>query len=135
MLNEGHTVQTSCFRRTSMSTRLTSKHPSQPDLGTKFAKLMFPGKYGAASALLTNKSSWGATCTSVNEKDILPSVETVSEVLESKHPHAQSLIQETLPTSDATVPPLSNPVLFDCTDADSICCASKTHQVWMPTTA
>ena len=72
---------------------------------------MFQSKYSAASVLLTD--------------DVFPSGETVREVLESKHPPAQSRSQEALPLSDATVPPLVNLVLFDCIDADSIHCAAK----------
>ena len=56
----------------------------------------------------------------LGENDILPTGETVSEVLENKHPPAQGLRQEALPSLDATVPPLTNPVMFDCFDAASI---------------
>ena len=70
MLNEGHTIQNCCFKRTPTISRSSLKHHSQPDLARKFAKLMFRGKYGAPSALLSEEKTSGVL-----------SGETVSDVL------------------------------------------------------
>ena len=121
MLNEGHTIQNRCFKRTPTISRSSSKHHSQPDLARKFAKLMFRGEYGAASALLSEEKTSGV----LGENDVLPSGETVSDVLKSKHPSAQCLNQEALPPSDVTIPPLPKPVMFNRIDADSIRHAAK----------
>ena len=80
MLNEGHTIQNHCFKRTPTISRSSSKHHSQPDLARKFAKLMFRGKYCAASALLSEEKTSGV----LGENDVLPSGETVSDALKSK---------------------------------------------------
>ena len=104
MLNEGHTIQNRCFKRTPTISRSSSKHQSQPDLARKFAKLMFREKYGAASALLSEEKTSGV----LGEND----------ALKSKHPSAQCLNQE-------AIPPLPNPVMFVRIDADSIRHAAK----------
>ena len=116
LLNEGHTIQARCFK-----SRPKSSAKRQPNNARRFAKLMFQGKYGAASALLSKAKSSGV----LSENDVLPSGETVSDVLRSKHPSAQSLNHEALPPSDVTVPPLPNSVMFDSIDADAIRHAAK----------
>ena len=116
LLNEGHTIQARCFK-----SHPKSSAKRQPNNARRFAKLMFQGKYGAASALLSKAKSSGV----LGENDVLPSGETVSDVLRSKHPSAQSLNREALPPSDVTVPPLPNSVMFDSIDADAIRHAAK----------
>ena len=72
-------------------------------------------------ALLSEEKTSGV----LGENDVLPSGETVSDVLKSKHPSAQCLNQEALPPSYVTILPFQNPVMFDRIDADSIRHAAK----------
>ena len=48
---------------------------------------MFRGKYGAASAFLSEEKTSGV----LGENDVLPSGETVPDALKSKHPSAHAV--------------------------------------------
>ena len=82
---------------------------------------MFQGKCHSAIQLLEEESGSAGV---LGEDDVLPSGQTVSEALWSKHPDAQGLKQEALLSPD-TFPPLPDQVIFECIDADLIRHAAK----------
>ena len=82
---------------------------------------MFQGKCHSAFQLLEEgNGSVGV----LNENDVLPSGETVSDALWNKHPNAKGLSEEALVCSD-NFPPLPDRIIFECIDADLIHHAAK----------
>ncbi len=119
LLSEARTIQTRTFKGGYSQARVPSKPNTQGE-ARSFAKQMFKGKCGAAIRLLAEKKSSGV----LGEDDMLPSGETVWQALEKKHPPAQGLTKEALFTP--RIQPLpSNPVIFECIDAESIRYAAK----------
>ena len=118
LLAEGRTIQKRNFRGLSTPTPRKSDSPSE--LARSFANSIFQGKCGAALRQLSDESSTGV----LGENDKLPSGESVSEALRSKHPQAQGLVQDALSLPEE-LPPLPDPVIFECIDADLIRHAAK----------
>ena len=56
---------------------------------------------------------------------ILPTGESKSDILRSKHPSLQNLNHEAEPSSDLVPPPLPNATMFSCIDADFIRYSAK----------
>ena len=77
---------------------------------------MFQGKCHSAFQLLEEESG---SVGILNENDVLPSGQTVSDILQSKHPDAQGLKEEALLSPDP-IPPLPDQVIFECIDTDLI---------------
>ena len=71
----------------------------QPNIARKFSSLMFQGKCGAALSVLSARDASG-----VLDPDnyIIPSGETVSDILRSKHSSPQNLNHEALPSSSTS---------------------------------
>ena len=115
LLCEGRTIQNRCFK-SNHAYRSKMKPSLQPSIARKFSSLMFQGKCGAALSALSARDASGV----LDPDNILPSGETVSDVLRNKHPSPQNLNHEALPSSDLVPPPLPNPIMFDCIDADLI---------------
>ena len=84
---------------------------------------MFQGNCHSAFQLLEEESGSAGV---LGEDHTLPSGQTVSEVLQSKHTDAQGLKQEALLSPD-TFPPLPDQVIFECIDADLIRHAANAH--------
>ena len=116
LLAEGRTIQKRTFKGLA-----TSAGRKAPSLARSFAKQMFQGKCHSAFQLLEEESGSAGV---LGEYHALPSGQTVSEVLQSKHPAAQGLKQEALLSPD-TFPPLPDQVIFECIDADLIRHAAK----------
>ena len=116
LLAEGRTIQKRTFKGLA-----TSAGRKAPSLARSFAKQMFQGKCHSAFQLLEEESGSAGV---LGEDHTLPSGQTVSEVLQSKHPAAQGLKQEALLSPD-TFPPLPDQVIFECIDADLIRHAAK----------
>ena len=116
LLAEGRTIQKRIFKGSFVLAK--RKAPSH---ARSFAKRMFQGKCQSAFQLLEEET--GAMGV-LGEDDVLPSGETVSEVLQSKHPDPEGLKEEALCSSD-NLPPLPDQVIFECIDADLIRHAAK----------
>ena len=82
LLAEGRTTQKGTFKGL-----LTSAGRKAPSLARSFAKRMFQGKSHLAYQLLEEESGSAGV---LGEDDVLPSGQTVSKALKSKHPDAQS---------------------------------------------
>ena len=78
---------------------------------------MFQGECGAAIRSLSDEGV-------LSEDDELPSGDSVSDVLRSKHPPAQGLVKEAISLPEV-LPPPPNPVIFERIDADLIRHAAK----------
>ena len=116
LLAEGRTIQKRTFKGL-----VTAAGRKAPSLARSFAKRMFQGKCHSAFQLLEEESGSAGV---LGEDDALPSGQTVSEALRSKHPDAQGLKQDALLLPD-TLPPLPDQVIFECIDADLIRHAAK----------
>ena len=86
---------------------------------------MLQGKFQSAFHLLEEGSD---TKVVLREDDVLPSGETVSDVLRSKHTVPQGLKEEAL-CSSQNVPPLPDQVIHDCFDGDFIRYATNKRKV------
>ena len=113
LLCEGRTIQSRCFKASSAG---RSKASHQPNIARKFANMMFQGKCSAALSVLSDRNASGV----LGPDDVLPSGETVSHVLRSKHPPPQTINDEACPPPAIDPPLLPNPIMFDCIDADLI---------------
>ena len=88
LLAEGRTIQKRTFKGLA-----TSAGRKAPSLARLFAKRMFQGKCHSAFQLLEEESGSAGV---LGEDHTLPSGQTVSEVLRSKHPNAAQMIRESL---------------------------------------
>ena len=116
LLFEGRSIQSRFQKNNSI-------HHDEKNLVHNFTKLMFQGKTSAALDLLTRRGKGGVLHATkvMNDRDSHP--QTVLDILQSKHPHAQAASPESLPAGHPEAP-LLHPVVFDQIDATAICSAT-----------